>query len=205
IGEDVARSGTSCEGVPMSPSSSADPNLLFGLLALQTNFVTRDQLLDTLSVWDAQRPVPLGELLCQRGVLNEEERLTLGRLLNRYVKRHDGDVRRSLTSLPLDDVLRAALGLASGDPISLTAGSSVPYATVASIPVASVAPTNVRFRRLHSHASGGLGEVFFAQDEELGREVALKEIRSCYADDPGLRARFVREAEITGCLEHPNV
>src|SRR5208282_2482809 len=37
------------------------------------------------------------------------------------------------------------------------------------------------------------------------REVALKEIQERHADDPRSRARFLREAEITGGLEHPGI
>src|SRR5204863_6324668 len=55
------------------------------------------------------------------------------------------------------------------------------------------------------HARGGLGEVFVALDEELQREVALKEIQDRFADHPESRSRFVREAEITGGLEHPGI
>jgi eukaryotic-like serine/threonine-protein kinase len=62
-----------------------------------------------------------------------------------------------------------------------------------------------RFRVLRPHAKGGLGEVFVARDEELGREVALKQIQDHYADDPESRSRFVLEAEVTGGLEHPGV
>jgi serine/threonine protein kinase len=57
---------------------------------------------------------------------------------------------------------------------------------------------------LRPHARGGLGEVFVARDEELHREVALKEIQACH-DDPRSRARFLLEAEVTGGLEHPGV
>ena len=62
-----------------------------------------------------------------------------------------------------------------------------------------------RFRILRPHARGGLGEVFLAEDGELGREVALKEIRDRHADDSQSRARFVSEAVITGRLEHPGI
>ena len=62
-----------------------------------------------------------------------------------------------------------------------------------------------RFRILRPHASGGLGEVFVARDEELHREVALKQIQDRYADHPESRSRFLLEAEITGGLEHPGI
>ncbi len=62
-----------------------------------------------------------------------------------------------------------------------------------------------RFRILRPHAKGGLGEVFVAHDEELHREVALKEIQTQHADHPDSRTRFVLEAEITGGLEHPGI
>ena len=62
-----------------------------------------------------------------------------------------------------------------------------------------------RFRVLRPHARGGVGEVFVAEDAELHREVALKEIQPHHADHPDSRARFVVEAEITGGLEHPGI
>jgi WD40 repeat protein/serine/threonine protein kinase len=62
-----------------------------------------------------------------------------------------------------------------------------------------------RFRILKLHSHGGLGDVFLARDEELHREVALKRIHKRFADHAAIRARFVREAEITGALEHPGI
>jgi serine/threonine-protein kinase len=62
-----------------------------------------------------------------------------------------------------------------------------------------------RFRILRPHARGGLGEVFVAEDGELHREVALKQMQARHADNPRTRARFVLEAEITGGLEHPSI
>src|SRR5262249_10943107 len=69
------------------------------------------------------------------------------------------------------------------------------------------APTSagLRFRILRPHAKGGLGQVSVALDQELHREVALKEIQEHHADDRDSRARFLIEAEITGGLEHPGV
>jgi eukaryotic-like serine/threonine-protein kinase len=62
-----------------------------------------------------------------------------------------------------------------------------------------------RFRVVTLHASGGMGKVFVAKDDQLNRSVALKEIREQFADDPQIRDRFLREAEVTGQLEHPGI
>src|SRR5437868_4597411 len=99
-------------------SSYIDRNLLFGFLALQNNFIPREELIAAVSVWLADKS---------------------------------------------------------------------------------------RFRIVRPYAEGGLGQVFVAQDLELNREVALKEIKFNRADDPDSRSRFVLEAEITGGLEHPGI
>ena len=54
-------------------------------------------------------------------------------------------------------------------------------------------------------AQGGLGVVFLARDREIDRTVALKQIKSQWADDEDSRARFLLEARVTGRLEHPGV
>jgi eukaryotic-like serine/threonine-protein kinase len=74
-------------------------------------------------------------------------------------------------------------------------------------PSGSLAPTPTssgRFRKIHEHAQGGIGRVFVADDLQLHRKVALKEIRpDC--DHRETRQRFIAEAEITGQLDHPNI
>jgi formylglycine-generating enzyme required for sulfatase activity/tRNA A-37 threonylcarbamoyl transferase component Bud32 len=62
-----------------------------------------------------------------------------------------------------------------------------------------------RFRLLRFHRKGGQGEVYLAFDGELNREVALKRIQNNYCHDADARSRFLREAEITGRLEHPGI
>jgi serine/threonine-protein kinase len=63
--------------------------------------------------------------------------------------------------------------------------------------------TRFRLRELHAH--GGLGEVYVADDLELGRPVALKRIRDGREFRAEDEIRFRREAEITGRLEHPGI
>jgi len=53
--------------------------------------------------------------------------------------------------------------------------------------------------------SGGMGEVYLAEDPKLGRRVALKFLPLQYISDENFKARFKREAQATASLDHPNI
>jgi len=52
---------------------------------------------------------------------------------------------------------------------------------------------------------GGMGQVYRARDAKLNRDVALKVLPGLLADDPDRLARFQREAQVLGALNHPNI
>jgi serine/threonine protein kinase len=61
------------------------------------------------------------------------------------------------------------------------------------------------FTIVRQHARGGLGVVSLAKDEQIKREVALKQILPQHVDNAVLKRRFLYEAQITGQLEHPSI
>ncbi len=62
-----------------------------------------------------------------------------------------------------------------------------------------------RYQREHVHGEGGLGRVWSAYDQRLGRVVAIKELSPRWSGHRELRQRFSREALITAQLSHPNI
>src|SRR5687767_9508504 len=62
-----------------------------------------------------------------------------------------------------------------------------------------------RYRNPTRIGYGGMGEIFRAQDEVLGRTVAVKVLAEQYARDDSLRSRFTREAQAAARLSaEPN-
>jgi serine/threonine-protein kinase len=190
------------------PPQLADRNLLFGIVALQMDFINRDQLVAGMNAWVLEKHKPLGQILCEQEALSQDDTEAIESLVRRHLLRHGNDAERSLAALssigpvrddlaklPDPDLQASLLGVTS---TRRDLEATVSYLGSPTVP-------GGRFRVLRPHAEGGLGVVSVAFDEELHREVALKEIQERYASENEPRSRFLLEAEITGSLEHPGI
>jgi serine/threonine protein kinase/formylglycine-generating enzyme required for sulfatase activity len=201
-------------------STHSDLNPIPGLLAIVMEFVSRDQLLEALDAWQLDERKSLGEILVEQGALAEYRRLMMDSLMTEFLRRHQGEPNGSLETLDASTTLDASQTLvhafAGGDetqPVAsrealepTTAGGASGESGRSSYRIlADESRAFGRFRLIRFHDRGGLGEVFLARDDEVGREVALKQIRPDHADDAGDRVRFLLEAEVTGGLEHPGI
>ncbi len=61
------------------------------------------------------------------------------------------------------------------------------------------------YRVLRRLGAGGMGEVYLAHDDRLGRRVAIKRIRPDAPDGDDRRERFRREARVAAQLSHPSI
>jgi eukaryotic-like serine/threonine-protein kinase len=62
-----------------------------------------------------------------------------------------------------------------------------------------------RYRIVRKLGSGGMANVYLAEDEDLGRRVAIKILNDRYANDDLFIERFRREAKSAAALSHPNI
>src|ERR687895_222261 len=62
-----------------------------------------------------------------------------------------------------------------------------------------------RYRILRKLGAGGMANVYLAEDEDLGRRVAIKILNDRYANDELFIERFRREAKSAAALSHPNI
>jgi serine/threonine-protein kinase len=114
----------------------------------------------------------------------------------RHLGRHcaDAAVRAEVESLLASDV--AADGFLES---AIAAGSALFEAD--RDPLARRARVG-KYELAERIGAGGFGAVWRAEDPLLGRQVAIK---SCTSEDPKLRQRFLREAQIAARLQHPHI
>ena len=193
-----------------------DRDRLLGTLAVQVGFATRDELTTALGAWNALRvedSVGLGQILVNHGILTAAELALLEALVEKCQERHGYAPQQTMATLSMPDPVRQWLGPPVGSEFQPTDGFGESRThhvedtndSPESPAVGTSTGAGQRFRILRPHARGGLGQVSVALDEELHREVALKELQERFVNDAKSRARFLLEAEITGSLEHPGV
>jgi eukaryotic-like serine/threonine-protein kinase len=172
----------------MAQRDDATGDLLLGLIALQDGRIDPAQLVAAFRAWTGDESRPMAEILVGQGALDEPTRALLEGQVAEHLARRGGD----------SDSPETVAYISSNSPGGGDAGAPRGAG-------GSADADGPRFRILRPHARGGLGEVFLALDPELNRQVALKELRARRAFDAASQSRFLREAEVTGRLEHPGI
>jgi serine/threonine-protein kinase len=196
--------------MPETTPGGSDRNLLFGILALQMDFIDRDTLVRGMHAWVLDKAKPLGQVFREQGALAEDTHALLEALVAKHLALHSDNAQKSLAAVSSLGSVRDDLGRIADAEVQASLGhlaspSRTEDPDLTPLPDSEGRPSGPRFRILRPHAKGGLGQVYVAHDEELHREVALKEIQTRHAFSPDSRARFLLEAEVTGGLEHPGI
>src|SRR6516162_5786103 len=183
-----------------------DRNLLFGVLALQADLLDPPRFADACAAWAARKDLPLADLLVERRWITDQDRAVIDHLLDRKLHKHGGDARASLAAAVTPEV-RSLLASVTDAAIQQSL-ANLPANHDRAMPLSTVAyqPTGrERYTLTRLHAVGGIGQVWLAHDQDVGRDVALKELRPARSGQPSVSARFLEEAQITGQLEHPGI
>ena len=152
-----------------------DRNLLFGVLALQADLIDANQFVEGCALWATRKSVPLADLLIERGWLLPADKAHVDYLLERKVSKHGGDVRESLAGLG-DNVKRSLAALGDADIRQSLAGLTTPQGLVLVSATAYEPGARGRYALSRLHATGGIGRVWLARDQSLGRDYRLTDV-----------------------------
>jgi eukaryotic-like serine/threonine-protein kinase len=173
-------------------STTADT--LFALLALEQRLLSSEQLLEAVA-GAAPDAAPLPERLERLGLLGAAQRQRLEFRVQQVL------LGEALTLDPAAPAPASGPAAAGPAPVSDETGDLIPQ------------DREPRYQTVRVEGHGGQGRVLLALDERIGREVAVKELslEGVRAGTGGSSAtsvgvtRFLREARVTGMLEHPNI
>ena len=196
-------------------------DVLFAVYAVQLGFCTPNKVADAAAKAANEPKRSLGDILERDGAINAQQRQAIQRRLEREVR--EGCETISTLAPSKEMVIPARVEAPTVD-LGLMGD-----ATLAEPPSIDPGPLDEEIDDRISdaqaghytvqgqHASGGQARIMLAIDEQIGREVAIKELipdsGSDWATDtpisqrlstPGT-VRFLREARVTGQLEHPNI
>ena len=189
----------------LAPGGASKPERDFVLAAflMRTNAVSGRTLRGVLKRWTPFGRRPLRDFLLEQKACSEEALAQAEQESQRFFS---ADAQRGTGDRVVSTVARRTSTLL--DRIDPTGGvakvlglSLIPKEVVGE----EVRTFKTQFRLLRKLGQGGLGTVWLAIDTSLNRYVALKEIASPGGAHSVVTARFRREAEITGRLDHPSI
>jgi eukaryotic-like serine/threonine-protein kinase len=194
-------------GGAVPTNANLDRNLLFAVIALQDDLIDQTQFADVCAGWAMQLERPLPDLLIERKWITDQDCKDVERKLERKVKKNQGDVRATLGAAAEIEV-RGVLEAIDNQQLRHSIHALPPargHVLLETLVPPPAQRDSLRYTLTKLHAEGGLGKIWIAHDTDLNRDVALKEIKSAATPNPESWRRFLKEAQITGQLEHPNI
>lgn len=177
-----------------------DKDLTAALIALQIGLISPEQLAAVRSAGNAKSGLSILRSLLDQGHLSGDEVQALQVLAARNTTDeedvHPGE--RRVFQLKDPHEMTSLDGSAGERTIGYDSPGNESFRLDVSEPVG-------RYRMKALHAVGGIGEIWLARDTSLERDVAVKRLNTASIDLEVARRRFLREAKLTGRLDHPGI
>ena len=153
---------------------NTDRNLLFGVLALQTDLIDSSQFADACATWAIRKSVALADILIERGWITTSDKADVEKLMERKLKRHGDDLQATLDAVADAGVREVMLTMEDSELRRSIGRLSSVGGHILVDPLIRPSESHTRYTLTRLQGQGGLGRVWVARDNDLNREVALK-------------------------------
>ena len=184
-----------------------EKHLLFAVLAFESELLDLAQLTAACRAWAADKSKPIADLLVERGWITAEDLSFVEKVLARKLAKHQHDPRVTLNAVTRGDICDAIKEIDDPDiqqSLSSWPSSGPVWLETIGETLADPELPKSRYTWVSEVGKGGLGKIWLARDNDLAREVALKELKPGSTSSEAVR-RLIKEAQITGQLQHPNI
>ncbi len=186
-----------------------EKHLILAVLAFQSKLISLAQLTEAYEVWVADKSASLTEILQHRDWVNGPSLAALELQFREHLSKFQDESAGStngMESLAFDfDEVPSALRETGNNQALGTLPRSAPELLESiSMRQGHSSSSSDRYTWVSEVGKGGLGQVWLARDNDLVREVALKQIKAESESAEAVR-RLIKEAQITGQLQHPNI
>jgi WD40 repeat protein/serine/threonine protein kinase len=206
-------------------------DLLVGILACQLRLVSRGTLVRYAALLTERPASSLLDYLLDSKALSENDQQFLCRIVDTIIHAHHGDERAAFKAFGGEEaasdafagsIVHSDSGWGPSEDQTILA-DQLPHG----LPPQILPETIGRYTRGSEYARGGIGRILLVHDEQIGRDVILKELLPEHTVSPtastlsqmpkgaspkspmrksaSMMARFLQEAKITGQLEHPSI
>ncbi len=193
-----------------------DHQLLFAVLVVQVGLARADQVLAAAAAGLTEPELDLGSRLVQAGVISRQQRLLVAAMTDEAVRAQGGDPGETLGLFGGPDSVARTFGgslelSAEGELKVQPTPPPLPAAADSQTQAPVTAEAAGRYTLGSECGRGGQARVMLAIDQHIGREVAFKQLLAGSSASGSAKpsattvARFLREARVTGLLEHPNI
>jgi len=206
-----------------------DYDILFGLLAYQLHLISQDTLAAFHQYGSEHPNASALPYLTDHGNLSESDHALLVRVIDTLVHAHRGDVGATLQAFGGESAVASSIAPEDTEEKNVRDDDKTIKGTI----LVDRSPENItteqigRYTGGSEYARGGIGRILLVHDEQIGRQVILKELLPEHAVSPAastlsprpgeegastpirqsaaMMARFLQEAKVTGQLEHPSI
>lgn len=188
-------------------------DLLFLGCVLRRRMMEPAQFAEVVESLSGSTELAVDTLLSQRGLLSEADRAEIEAEVRLRMLAESAGAdepaesatrETAVTSAPPDTDL--AHGPSDAETMDVpTSGEETLALEELKARLSDPPPSRERYEARTFHAEGGIGQIWLVRDENIGRDVALKELKGSRKVSPAYVARFLREGRITGQLEHPGI